>query len=77
MQLSLLWILLVLCWCAVIKRDMQRWRTGFVKLTEVHGKILGVFNHGLQHDSGDQLDAVFGLLCDEPLQYFLLFVQGS
>jgi hypothetical protein len=46
-----------------------------VLLVEVDGQVLRVLDQILQHDSSDELDAVFGALLDQPLQHLLLFFE--
>lgn len=49
--------------------------TGMGLLTEVHGQVLRLLYHGLQHLARDELDAVLGLLGDQPLQHLLFLAE--
>lgn len=51
------------------------YHNGGFGLTEVNGQVLRFVNHRFQHDARDQLDAILGLLRDQPLQNLFLLVQ--
>lgn len=43
-------------------------------LTEIHGQILGLFDHRFQHLARYQFDTIFRFLRDQPLQNLFLFI---